>query len=291
MADVAADLKTWSATASSNTPAGGTAVGTGLDDNLREIQKVVRQDLATKGSDIASASSTDLGAVAGLMHDITGTTTITGFGTVSAGIWKILKYEGALTITHNATSLILLGGENRTTADGDTQIVMSEGSGNWREIAYFPVAINPGKAVSTDESQTLTNKTLTSPVLNTGVSGTAVADAATTLTGSSTTTVLTPGGFAGNKDITGTGGYYKLPGGLIIQWETLTTDATGDVTWTYATAFASAVFAVVATARSGDTAHMVSADTPATTTCGIHVRAHDDSQPNAAVLFAVAIGV
>jgi hypothetical protein len=136
MADVAADLKTWSTTAASNSPAGGTAVGTGLDDNLREIQKVVRQDLATKGADISSASTTDLGAVAGLMHDITGTTTITGFGTVSAGIWKIVKFEDALTLTHNATSLILPGGTSILTVAGDIGIFISEGSGNWRCVSY-----------------------------------------------------------------------------------------------------------------------------------------------------------
>ena len=138
MSDVASNLKDWSATASSNAPAGTTNIGTQLDDNLREIQKVVRQDLATKGADIASATTTDLGAVAGLYHDITGTTTITSFGTVSAGIWKIIKFEGALTLTHNATTLILLTGANRTTANGDVGIYISEGSGNWREIVYTP---------------------------------------------------------------------------------------------------------------------------------------------------------
>lgn len=138
MADVAGDLKTWSTTASSNNPSGSTAVGTGLDDNLRELQKVVRQDLATKGSDIASATTTDIGAVAGLMHDITGTDTITGLGTVSAGIWKILKFEDALTLTHNATSLILPGGTSILTVAGDVGIFISEGSGNWRCVSYTP---------------------------------------------------------------------------------------------------------------------------------------------------------
>ena len=136
MADVAADLKTWSTTAASNSPADATTVGSGLADNLQEIQKVVRQDLAHKGADIASAGTTDLGAVVGLMHDITGTTTITSFGTVSAGIWKFIKFENVLTLTHNATSLILPGAANITTANGDTAIVMSEGSGNWRCLAY-----------------------------------------------------------------------------------------------------------------------------------------------------------
>lgn len=144
MADVSAALKDWSATTASNSPAGGTTIGTGLDDNLREIQGAIVRGLSNKGADIASATTTDLGAVEGLMHDITGTTTITGFGTVRAGIWKIIKFEGALTLTHNATSLILPGAANITTADGDTAIVISEGSGNWRCVAYVKAT---GKAI------------------------------------------------------------------------------------------------------------------------------------------------
>jgi microcystin-dependent protein len=135
-ADVATTLAGWSSTSNSNSPSGATSVSANLDDNLREIQGVVVRGLSNKGADIASAATTDIGAVEGLMHDITGTTTITGFGTVRAGIWKILKFEGALTLTHNATSLILPGGGNITTADGDVGVFISEGSGNWRCVSY-----------------------------------------------------------------------------------------------------------------------------------------------------------
>lgn len=133
MADVASTLAAWSSTTASNTPAGSTAVGTGLAPNLREIQGVVVRGLSHKGSDIASATTTDIGAVEGLSHDITGTTPITGFGTVRAGIVKILKFEGALTITHGA-SLILKYAQNHLTVDGDVLAFSSEGSGVWREI-------------------------------------------------------------------------------------------------------------------------------------------------------------
>lgn len=128
----------FSTTAASNFPAGTEAVGTSLDDYLRAYQAVVALDLSSKGADIASASTTDLGAVGGLSHDITGTTTITSFGTVRAGVMKIIKFEGALTLTHNATSLILPSGANITTADGDVAVVVSEGSGNWRCVGYQP---------------------------------------------------------------------------------------------------------------------------------------------------------
>lgn len=138
-----------SATAASNSPSGSESVGSSLDDYLRGIQAVLRGNLAHKGADIASAGTTDLGAVVGLQHDITGTTTITGFGTVSAGVWKILKFEGAVPIIHNATSLIIPGGANVTTADGDVAVVTSEGSGNWRVVSYFRSAVAPFEGYAT----------------------------------------------------------------------------------------------------------------------------------------------
>jgi hypothetical protein len=72
--------------------------------------------------------------------NITGTTTITSFGTVAAGIWRIVTFAGALTLTHNATSLILPGGASITTAAGDSLIAESLGSGNWKVHVYMPVA-------------------------------------------------------------------------------------------------------------------------------------------------------
>ena len=137
-ADVDDTLPEWSVTESSNKPTGGTAISTNLDDNQRMQQKVVRAWLAHKGSDIASAATADLGAVEGSYHDITGTAGISSFGTISAGIHKVLKFEGALTLT-NSTSLILLTGANRTTVAGDVGWYISEGSGNWRELFYMPI--------------------------------------------------------------------------------------------------------------------------------------------------------
>lgn len=136
MSDVLTDLNSWSTTAGSNLPTGATNIGTGLDDNLGQIQAVVRKYLATKGADIASASTTDLSTATGLRVDITGTTTITAFGTLTAGMWKVLKFTGILTLTYNATSLITPTAANITTAAGDYAFVTSLGSGNW-EVNFF----------------------------------------------------------------------------------------------------------------------------------------------------------
>lgn len=89
-----------------------------------------------KGADIASATTTDIGAATGNYVVITGTTTITGLGTVQAGTRREVNFSGILTLTHNGTSLILPTGANITTAAGDTATFISLGSGNWVCINY-----------------------------------------------------------------------------------------------------------------------------------------------------------
>lgn len=92
--------------------------------------------LNVKGSDLASAATVDLSAATGEYIVITGTTTITAFGTAVAGVTRKIKFAGALTLTHNSTSLILPTGANIATAADDTSIFISEGSGNWRCLVY-----------------------------------------------------------------------------------------------------------------------------------------------------------
>lgn len=96
-----------------------------------------------EGADIASASSIDLGAATGNSVTITGTTTITALGTADAGIARKTTFSGALTLTHNASSLILPGGANITTAAGDTACFLSLGSGNWRCMWYQKASGEP----------------------------------------------------------------------------------------------------------------------------------------------------
>ena len=88
--------------------------------------------LANKGTNIASAAAINLGAATGDYVVITGTTTITSLGTADAGTERTLVFSGVLTLTHNATSLILPGGVDIVTDVGDIATFRSEGSGNWR---------------------------------------------------------------------------------------------------------------------------------------------------------------
>ncbi len=86
--------------------------------------------------DLASASTVDLSTVTGNTVNITGTTTITAFGTVAEGAKRTLIFAGALILTHNATSLILPTQANITTEAGDVAEFVSLGSGNWKCVSY-----------------------------------------------------------------------------------------------------------------------------------------------------------
>lgn len=139
-------VKDWSPTAGSNT---GILTGLTLDgavmtppqvDNaFRDMAAQIASQLGKmgfEGAAIVSAGTTNLANATGWSVDITGTTTITAFGTVDAGQVFILTFTGALLLTHNATSLILPGGASFTTAAGDVAVMKSLGSGNWKCINY-----------------------------------------------------------------------------------------------------------------------------------------------------------
>lgn len=85
---------------------------------------------------VASAISTAIGAAASNNVDISGVTTITSFDTVAEGINRKGRFTGVLTLTHNATSLILPGVVNITTAVNDRYEARSLGAGNWIVTKY-----------------------------------------------------------------------------------------------------------------------------------------------------------
>jgi uncharacterized cupin superfamily protein len=89
---------------------------------------------------VASATTTTLPTTSNVIL-ISGTTTITSFGSSASATYPIyfVRFSGALTLTHNGTSLILPSSANIATADGDAAIMLYLGSGNWKCLAYNPV--------------------------------------------------------------------------------------------------------------------------------------------------------
>ena len=146
-ANILDNLANWSTTDASNQPDGSDTAD--LDAEFRRLQAVIRKYTRTKGADIASAATCDLATATGDYVDITGTTGITAFGTVSAGMRFLLQFDDAVTITH-AASLLLPGGADITTAAGDVLMMESLGSGNWKCLVYQPVAGNAKVGANSD---------------------------------------------------------------------------------------------------------------------------------------------
>ena len=111
-------------------------LGGDLDCNSSQIQW-------SKGADVASATALAL-LTDGNYFDVTGTVTITSFNTTAVGTQIKLHFDGALTLTHHATDLILPGGANITTAAGDEAEFIEYASGDYRCTNYSKAT---GKAV------------------------------------------------------------------------------------------------------------------------------------------------
>lgn len=130
---------------SANLPMGGKK-HTGLAAGVTSGDSLRWEQLFSQGieQDIASAATTDIGSLNTTNVRITGTTTITSFGTNYNGP-RYVRFAGALTLTHNATTLILPGGVNITTAAGDCLIAVPNGSSpnGWRVVLYQLAATVP----------------------------------------------------------------------------------------------------------------------------------------------------
>jgi hypothetical protein len=104
--------------------------------------------LLARGTALASASTVDLGAADSDYVEISGTTTITSLGSTTARNHVWVRFQGALTLTHNSTSLILPTGSNITTAAGDVAEFVRLSGSNWQCLGYVPVSGKPVAAIT-----------------------------------------------------------------------------------------------------------------------------------------------
>jgi len=109
---------------------------------------------------VASAATTQIGLAASNLVTITGTTTITSFGSAAAGVVRAVTFAGALTLTHSGGGIILPGGVNITTAVNDTAVFQSFGGGVWLCTTYQKVN---GQAVSVSPLPNTITKTVANP--------------------------------------------------------------------------------------------------------------------------------
>lgn len=102
------------------------AQGTDLDDTDIDGSNILT--LGTDGNYFQISGTQQIDAIA----------SITGAGPIT------LVFTSARTLTHNASSFIMLSGASITTAAGDVGVFVHEGSGNWRMIQYSDASASIG---------------------------------------------------------------------------------------------------------------------------------------------------
>src|SRR6185312_2394129 len=179
----------WSGTAGSNADVAGNGI-TGSsnislgNDVFQNIMAQITNGMITRGSDIATASTVDFTAATtpSLLHDLTGTTTVTA-DTMTAGWWRLCRAQGAFQLT--ASSTLVVNGStstNYTTTAGDLLIFFgysastvrvwtftggATGAATTSTAGTVKLATNAQAEVGTDTAAALTSSNLAA-LLNAG---------------------------------------------------------------------------------------------------------------------------
>lgn len=121
----------------------------------------VTPPMGRKGADTASATTVVVGTD-GDFSDMTGTTTVAGF-TIAAGRDYTYQFDGALTLTHHATNLILPGGVDYTTVAGDILRIRAYAANQVRARIYPAAGIGRVLQVQTEVDAVLASGTTVMP--------------------------------------------------------------------------------------------------------------------------------
>lgn len=141
-----------------------TAAGATLTSTLTMTAAAVNNAVRV---DVASATTTAIGAAASNYVRITGIATITGMGTIASGVYRDVLFAAALTLTHSASLDLPNNGNNIVTAANDRAGFVSDGSGNWRCLWYqraSGAAFAPGPGYVTSDTTTSVSGTYSTPM-------------------------------------------------------------------------------------------------------------------------------
>lgn len=174
---------------------------TGLGAGSATGQSLRFEQLFSQGAlvDIASAGVMDIGTPLTNFLRVTGSTTITGFGTNYNGP-RYLIFAAAVILTHSAT-LVLPGAANITTGVNDSLIAVPI-SGGWQVVAYQRASGLPAVA---------------GPLASSGITGAAASGANNDITSltalASVPTIITSNvvNLTGNQTVAGTKTFTSQP--------------------------------------------------------------------------------
>lgn len=112
-----------------------TYIPDGSDVAKSNLRALFAEGITDALADVAGATTTDLGAEPSVNIRITGTATITSFGTAAAGTFRRIIFADATVLTHS-TALSLPGEANITAVGGDRCFAVSRGAGDWAVLYY-----------------------------------------------------------------------------------------------------------------------------------------------------------
>jgi len=133
----------------------GLGAGSTTGDSLRWEQLFSQGTVAT----LASAATVTIGGQNSTFIEISGTTGISSFGATYSGP-RWIRFQGALTLTHNATTLNLPGAADITTAAGDTCVAIPNAAANgWNVYAYQRASTTVSNSLATMTTSRLLGRT------------------------------------------------------------------------------------------------------------------------------------
>jgi len=197
----------------------------------------------------------------------TGNITLSGLGTQAGGDWGAALTAGDRILPKDQTT----GSENGiyiAAAGAWTRATDADGVGELTSGSV--VAVEEGATLADSQWMLTTDGAITigtTPLafVEKGSPFASAAEARAFAVGNKSISPLTLGqAFQGSNQSIAAAGYQKLPGGLILQWATLTTDASGFATITYPIAFPTA--ALVAIPGGADTNYYAIRETNRTST-------------------------
>lgn len=118
-------------------------------ERLLDNDAALRRDVWEAGDDIADGATISIPTAGHAFNLITSTTAITAFSFTGSpeGRSVLVRFDTARTLTHNASTLIIPGGANITTAQGDVMQITRTTTGvrvDW----YTRAAVVPGASAS-----------------------------------------------------------------------------------------------------------------------------------------------
>ncbi len=229
--------------------------------------------------DIQNSSST-------LLRNVTGTNTVTATLTPTLTAYEVGQVfhglaantnAGAVTLNINGlgagavqiNNAALTGGELLIGAPFEVQVTSVAPIFEIQSQANNTVARALLAATTAADQRTA----LGVPAASEGAAGIVeLATIAEILAGLDLLRAMTPGGFAGSM-LLAANGYYKFPGGFIVQWGTVTTDGFGEGTITFPTPFITGCYACVGTNQDISIPLVFTAEAPSLT--GADVKTED----------------